>query len=520
MVKRTSSLVAGLVAFVGPPGAAGTVYPARAADPKATAGGEGAFLVLGDWGNPFHPGQYDGSDPNKCWGPHWRCNGCGFPRQPGVCDKGNPIYEEDEYSQTNVADEMVEWATANKAQFLINVGDNFYPGGVKSTEDDMWSYVFEDRYKHPALQIPWFSVLGNHDYGGFQCFFDSEKMEFTHARAQIDYDTEPDWEWPRQKKTRWIMPSEAYKKRVVFDNVTIDLFMIDTNFDDTKDGPAACGHGQVPIPPACNGADRDNCERKCAQIQKQVWSFLEEELPKSDATWKLLVGHHPLPYWAHTRPGGDSINFFRMNNVSAYFCGHVHGMEEKWYSPGHLDSPSANPKPVPGAIFEMQNGAGGGSFPDSSFNGARWGFTGVNVERHSLVITYKGDKNQTGRVEIQPPCVQNWPGTASCAWGSSSWGDCVSSRQVREVWCSGGEEKHCPHDTKPARTQACVLPTPGPSPGSSASHALLYVGLAAGAAGLLLAAALAYVVVRRKRAARAPAIESLADGLASRGADC
>merc|ERR1719411_1536095 len=113
----------------------------------------------------------------------------------------------------HIAEAMTHWAKDNDAQFVINVGDNFYPGGVQNVSDPMWDYVFEDRYADEPLQIPWFSVLGNHDYGGFQCFFDLSQNLFTHAQAQIDYDDEKDWQWPLSKKKRWVMPDLFYKKR-------------------------------------------------------------------------------------------------------------------------------------------------------------------------------------------------------------------------------------------------------------------------------------------------------------------
>jgi hypothetical protein len=52
--------------------------------------------------------------------------------------------------------------------FILNTGDSFYEHGIKSASDSLvsssYTSVFVDPY--PALQKPWLSVLGNHDYYG------------------------------------------------------------------------------------------------------------------------------------------------------------------------------------------------------------------------------------------------------------------------------------------------------------------------------------------------------------------
>ena len=47
----------------------------------------------------------------------------------------------------------------------LNTGDNFYYYGVKSTSDPMWENTFEQIYTQDSLMVPWYGVLGNHDYG-------------------------------------------------------------------------------------------------------------------------------------------------------------------------------------------------------------------------------------------------------------------------------------------------------------------------------------------------------------------
>lgn len=41
----------------------------------------------------------------------------------------------------------------------------YFAGGLSSPEDEAFSSSFTDVYSNIALQVPWFAVLGNHDYG-------------------------------------------------------------------------------------------------------------------------------------------------------------------------------------------------------------------------------------------------------------------------------------------------------------------------------------------------------------------
>lgn len=52
--------------------------------------------------------------------------------------------------------QMAAAAGAKDAQFVMALGDNFYPRGVSSVNDPLWKSVYEDRVgSHPSLNIPW-----------------------------------------------------------------------------------------------------------------------------------------------------------------------------------------------------------------------------------------------------------------------------------------------------------------------------------------------------------------------------
>ncbi|CAK9018356.1 Purple acid phosphatase 17 (Acid phosphatase type 5) (Peroxidase), partial [Durusdinium trenchii] len=82
-------------------------------------------------------------------------------------------------AQHLVADQMIKRAKENNPDYLLNVGDNFYWGGIfgkcgdtpMSKVNDVtraqFNWIYENVYKGPGLDgKPWLSVLGNHDWGG------------------------------------------------------------------------------------------------------------------------------------------------------------------------------------------------------------------------------------------------------------------------------------------------------------------------------------------------------------------
>ena len=48
--------------------------------------------------------------------------------------------------------------------FLLTLGDNFYPAGVQTTNDPKWETVYERTYG--SLPITIYPILGNHDHMG------------------------------------------------------------------------------------------------------------------------------------------------------------------------------------------------------------------------------------------------------------------------------------------------------------------------------------------------------------------
>lgn len=155
--------------------------------------------------------------------------------------------------QREVGVQMGATAAATDSRFVISVGDNFYEDGVTGLDDPQWRDSFEAIYAAPSLQVPWYVILGNHDYRG-------------NVQAQLDYG---------QRSARWKMPGRTFiRSETLPDGTSADFFCIDTSpFLEMYRGT------KVRI----DGQDTE------AQL-----AWLDAALGASRAAWKIVVGHHPV----------------------------------------------------------------------------------------------------------------------------------------------------------------------------------------------------------------------------------
>ena len=248
---------------------------AHAGGNKATAARELAFLVVGDWGD-------------------------GQSRATAAA----------------VARAMGEIGAQNGISFVISTGDNFYESGVDSTVDTKWQSSFEEIFNAPSLQVPWYPVLGNHDYGG-------------STSAQIEYS---------KKNRRWTMPNHYFSVSKTFGNASADFFFLDTQ--------RMKGNTLLEI-----------VTHQDADVQLR---WLDLSLARSRAPWKVVVGHHPI--FSGGRHGDSKFLGERLkpildrHGVSMYLCGHDHHLEalrseRVSYFISGSGSRSRQPRPHPKSLF-------------------------------------------------------------------------------------------------------------------------------------------------------------------------
>ncbi len=204
-----------------------------------------------------------------------------------------------DYYQKDVAVQMSKAAATIDAEFVISVGDNFYPNGVRSTQDPQWKASFEDIYFNYNLQTDWYVALGNHDYNG-------------NIQAQIDYS---------KISRRWNMPSTYYKETVELEDGSKALLVfIDTN-------PFVKSYYS-------KGDEMEENVKAQDTIAQKKW--LIETLKTTDASikWKIVVGHHPMYSGGKRKTSQDTKDIeslfapiFDQYKVDAYLCGHEHDLQ-------------------------------------------------------------------------------------------------------------------------------------------------------------------------------------------------
>jgi tartrate-resistant acid phosphatase type 5 len=201
-----------------------------------------------------------------------------------------------ETDQAEVAKQMGKAAQDMGAKFVIAVGDNFYEDGVTSIHDEQWKKSFEDVYTSSSLQVPWYAILGNHDY-------------HANCDAQIEYS---------RVSSRWQMPARYFMQSHQIDKgVTADFFYIDTTpmvkayYDRYFEEPT---RGQV-----------------ITQDVPRQMKWFKAALAASSAQWKIVIGHHPVYSGGEHGDTAELIQnilpLLKEHNVQAYFCGHDHDLQ-------------------------------------------------------------------------------------------------------------------------------------------------------------------------------------------------
>lgn len=187
---------------------------------------------------------------------------------------------------------MAATSKALKADFILSVGDLFYPDGVASVDDPQWRTSFEDVYSQFALYIPWYGVLGNHEYRG-------------NPQAIVDY---------TKRARRWRIPQRYYDVKVpVGDGVNAEFLFIDTS-------PFIAEYRK-------DASKYDFTATDTARERR----WIDSTLRASKAQWKFIVGHHNV-YSGGKRTVVPEMErllnpLMKKYGVSAYFCGHEHHLE-------------------------------------------------------------------------------------------------------------------------------------------------------------------------------------------------
>jgi len=195
------------------------------------------FLINGDWG-------------------------CGLNHPASTCNK---------YSggQTTVAKTMAADAAAAPVDFVINGGDAMYTYGVLNREDPKFDDTFTEVYAYESLQVPWYGVLGNHDW----------KM---NASALIFH------------SGIWNIPATSYILRGTAGDVDVNLFFIDVNVQNKGEICYERNQSAWGQPPYrhLDEAEMEQCRGEIQKVFDDQKAWLRGNLAAARG-WKIVIYHEP-----------------------------------------------------------------------------------------------------------------------------------------------------------------------------------------------------------------------------------
>lgn len=198
------------------------------------------------------------------------------------------------YDQKPIAELMGVMAEEIEPECILAAGDVHHFEGVQSTSDPLWMTNYELIYSHPELMIPWYPILGNHEYRG-------------NTQAVLDYSG---------VSRRWEMPARYYTRVFEEDGVTVRFVMIDT----------------APLMDKYRRDTEDYPDAGKQDMQKQL-NWLDSVLAAAREDWVIVIGHHPI-YAETSKSNSERLDLqkrldtvLRRHNVDMYLCGHIHNFQ-------------------------------------------------------------------------------------------------------------------------------------------------------------------------------------------------
>jgi hypothetical protein len=173
--------------------------------------------------------------------------------------------------QKTLAQTIATYHRGQRFNFAVTLGDNFYSVGMESPDDPRWQSWFEQLYG--PLGITFYAALGNHDWG----HPDSPAAEILYSG----------------KTPTWRMPAAHY----TFTAGPVQFFALDT---------------------------------QVIALSEKQRQWLDTELARSTARWKVVYGHHPIYSGGNYEDRPDLIRSLLpilRNRVDVYLCGHDHNLQ-------------------------------------------------------------------------------------------------------------------------------------------------------------------------------------------------
>eukprot|EP00425_Heterocapsa_triquetra_P038527 CAMPEP_0195081508 /NCGR_PEP_ID=MMETSP0448-20130528/22932_1 /TAXON_ID=66468 /ORGANISM="Heterocapsa triquestra, Strain CCMP 448" /LENGTH=587 /DNA_ID=CAMNT_0040114537 /DNA_START=85 /DNA_END=1848 /DNA_ORIENTATION=- len=307
----------------------------------------------------------------------------------------------DDCAQVRVAQQMKLRAADSQPDYVLNVGDNFYWGGIEEKcgtppyqcqdTTGQWHYAFESIYKGDGLEgKPWLGVLGNHDYGGFM---------FNRGWDRVIAYT---WDTSIVSTGRWMTPAQYWRSKVRYPDFSVDYYFVDTNIFNAFEPKVDEDHNICSYSHnrhASCGPQGPTSVFDCPRWFKKLWDdqmkWLDEVLPKSTAEWQIVVTHFP-PY--HGKD--DWIRLSQWYGIDLIITGHLHNQQVRYVDAENFLQPTAY----------IISGGGGGitseGLPDFDGNDDEYGFMDLTLSPMEIkieAISHGGKLRSTTRVKQRHP---------------------------------------------------------------------------------------------------------------------
>lgn len=236
---------------------------------------------------------------------------------------------------------MRAYGTKNRFDFGIVLGDNFYAATDGSRVNSPYSPRWHSQWEEPygGMGMKFYPVFGNNDY-----------VNPDSPAAELAY--------TEHSKT-WEFPAPYY----TFTAGAAQFFAIDT-----------------------------------MRLSSDELEWLDRELGRSTARWKIVYGHYPIYSAGSNRDDAELISkllpILEKRHVQIYLCGHVHSMQD-------IETDST--------VHFYISGAGGAglatdldaTYKKSIFKAATFGFTVLEIDdAHADVILVDSDGKEIYRSHL------------------------------------------------------------------------------------------------------------------------
>ncbi len=220
---------------------------------------------------------------------------------------------------------------------IISTGDNIYPSGVKSVDDPQWQSKFERIYPAGQLPVPFWAVLGNHDYR-------------SNPDAQVAYTGH---RLPDGSVTRWRMPGRVWSTVFMREGGALRVRLVGIDTQQLVAGAAA---------------------------RKAHLRWIDSVLASAREEWIVVIGHHPV--YAHGHYGNTPVlvkqlaPLLEKYGVHAYLNGHEHDLQLM--------------RRINGVRYVVSGGGGGvrktSSGPNTEFAASTLGFFRLDFDAKRMRI--------------------------------------------------------------------------------------------------------------------------------------